>query len=70
MSSSSSSSFDASLIQPTPITHVLQSGYFHPTLRQWQSEKKLTKEMLMLPIFVTDDDDAEEAIGSFPGVKR
>lgn len=60
----------SSAVTPAAITHVLHSGYFHPTLRAWQAERPVTKDMLMYPIFVTDVADAEEDIGSFPGVKR
>ncbi len=55
---------------PAGISHVLHSGYFHPTLRSWQAERPVTKDMLMYPLFITDDADAEEDIGSFPGIKR
>lgn len=41
------------------ISSNLQGGYFHPLLRTLQAERTLTKEMLMFPIFVTDEPDAE-----------
>jgi len=55
----------------TNLDHVLQGGYFHPLLRNWQ-EKDTTvmPETLIYPVFVTDDPDAEEEITSLPGVKR
>lgn len=34
-------------------------GYFHPLLRSLQGERHLTKDMLMYPLFITDDPDAE-----------
>lgn len=42
-----------------PISSTLQGGYFHPLLRSLQAERHLTKEMLMYPIFITDEPDAE-----------
>lgn len=41
------------------ISSTLQGGYFHPLLRTLQAERKLTKEYLMYPIFITDEPDAE-----------
>lgn len=43
----------------TPISSILQGGYHHPLLRSLQAERSLTKDMLMYPIFITDDPDAE-----------
>lgn len=42
-----------------PISGTLQGGYFNPLLRSLQAERSLTKEMLMYPIFITDEPDAE-----------
>lgn len=42
-----------------PISSILQGGYHHPLLRSLQAERTLTKEMLMYPLFITDDADAE-----------
>lgn len=42
-----------------PISSILQGGYHHPLLRALQAERSLTKDMLMYPIFITDDPDAE-----------
>lgn len=42
-----------------PISSTLQGGYFHPLLRSLQAERHLTKDMLMYPIFITDEPDAE-----------
>ncbi|GAA5978766.1 hypothetical protein JCM5350_004815 [Sporobolomyces pararoseus] len=53
-----------------PISSTLQGGYFNPLLRNLQAERHLTKEMLMYPIFVTDEPDAEVEIKSLPGQKR
>ncbi|KAM0789441.1 Aminolevulinate dehydratase [Microbotryomycetes sp. NB124-2] len=53
-----------------PIESTLQGGYFHPLLRSLQAERHLTKDMLMYPIFITDEPDAEVTINSLPGQKR
>lgn len=51
--------------------HTLHSGIFHPALRQWQSPNvEVTINNLMYPIFVTDEENVEEAIASMPGVSR
>lgn len=43
----------------------------HPTLRSYQQNgRSLTKSMLIYPIFVSDDPEAEEIIHSLPGQKR
>ncbi|GAA5919693.1 hypothetical protein JCM6882_006754 [Rhodosporidiobolus microsporus] len=52
------------------ISGHLQGGYHHPLLRSWQAERHLTKDMLMYPIFITDEPDAEVEILSLPGQKR
>ncbi|KAK4054619.1 Aminolevulinate dehydratase [Microbotryomycetes sp. JL221] len=52
------------------ISSTLQGGYFHPLLRALQAERHLTKDMLMYPIFITDEPDAEIVIKSLPGQKR
>ncbi|KAF9024834.1 tetrapyrrole biosynthesis, porphobilinogen synthase, partial [Hymenopellis radicata] len=52
------------------ISSILQGGYAHPLSRSWQSRRQLTKSMLMYPIFITDDPDAEVEIASLPGQKR
>ncbi|KAF8919747.1 hypothetical protein CPB85DRAFT_1429238 [Mucidula mucida] len=49
---------------------ILQGGYAHPLSRSWQNRRQLTKSMLMYPIFITDDPDAEVEIASLPGQKR
>ncbi|KAI9347985.1 hypothetical protein DFJ73DRAFT_449149 [Zopfochytrium polystomum] len=51
---------------------LLHSGYFHPTLRAWQSAegKTLTKSSLIYPVFVLDDDNATEEITTMPGQFR
>ncbi|GAA5876315.1 hypothetical protein JCM16303_007097 [Sporobolomyces ruberrimus] len=53
-----------------PISGTLQGGYFNPLLRNLQADRHLTKEMLMYPIFITDEPDAEVEIVSLPGQKR
>ncbi|KAB5588275.1 Delta-aminolevulinic acid dehydratase [Ceratobasidium theobromae] len=52
------------------ISSVLQGAYHHPLAREWQSRRSLTKSMLMYPIFVTDDPQAEVPIAALPGQKR
>lgn len=42
-----------------PAASVLAGGYHHPLLRSLQAERHLTKDMLMYPIFITDEPDAE-----------
>ncbi|EDO14506.1 hypothetical protein Kpol_257p3 [Vanderwaltozyma polyspora DSM 70294] len=49
---------------------VLSGGYNHPLLRAWQNERQLTKNMLIFPIFISDNDDDETAIESLPNIKR
>ncbi|GAA5987475.1 hypothetical protein JCM11641_003841 [Rhodosporidiobolus odoratus] len=53
-----------------PAAAHLAGGYHNPLLRTWQAERHLTKEMLMYPIFITDEPDAEVDILSLPGQKR
>ncbi|KAL7010146.1 Aminolevulinate dehydratase [Cystobasidiomycetes sp. EMM_F5] len=52
------------------ISSILQGGYAHPLTRELQAERQLTKNMLMYPIFITDDPEAETEISSLPGQKR
>lgn len=55
----------------TNLDHVLQGGYFHPLLRNWQeTNTSVLPETLVYPVFVTDNPEAEEEIPSLPGVKR
>lgn len=53
-----------------PAASILAGGYHHPLLRSLQAERHLTKDMLMYPIFITDEPDAEVEIKSLPGQKR
>ncbi|SGY98966.1 BQ5605_C034g11258 [Microbotryum silenes-dioicae] len=53
-----------------PISSTLQGGQFHPLLRSLQAERHLTKDMLMYPIFITDDPEAVVEIKALPGQKR
>uniref|UniRef100_A0A674DA63 porphobilinogen synthase n=1 Tax=Salmo trutta TaxID=8032 RepID=A0A674DA63_SALTR len=54
-----------------PVDSLLHSGYFHATLRCWQScASDLRPENLIYPIFVTDSPDAVEPIASLPGQAR
>ncbi|XP_064165318.1 delta-aminolevulinic acid dehydratase isoform X3 [Anguilla rostrata] len=53
------------------VESLLHSGYFHPTLRYWQtSAADLRPENLIYPIFITDSPDAIEPIVSLPGQAR
>lgn len=55
----------------TPAESVLHSGYFHPTLRSWQTcAADLRPDNLIYPIFITDNEDAVEPIHSLPGQAR
>lgn len=50
---------------------ILHGGMHHPTLRGYQTMgRSLTKSMLMYPIFISDDPDAEQVIETLPGQKR
>lgn len=50
---------------------ALHSGYSHEVLRQWQSAGAgLSAHSFIYPIFVSDDPNANEEVGSLPGVKR
>ncbi|KAJ8408656.1 hypothetical protein AAFF_G00252910 [Aldrovandia affinis] len=53
------------------VDSLLHSGYFHPTLRYWQTcATDLRPENLIYPIFITDSPDAVEPIASLPGQAR
>ncbi|OQV22488.1 Delta-aminolevulinic acid dehydratase [Hypsibius exemplaris] len=50
---------------------ILHSGYSHSVLREWQSSSvNLTAANIMYPIFVTDNADDVEEIGSMKGIFR
>ncbi|XP_006640610.3 delta-aminolevulinic acid dehydratase isoform X1 [Lepisosteus oculatus] len=50
---------------------LLHSGYFHPTLRCWQTcATDLHPSNLIYPVFITDSPDAVEPIASLPGQAR
>lgn len=53
-----------------PVDHILHPGYGHPLLHRLHSPGKVTPDNLMYPLFVTDDDDAKQAIGAMPGQYR
>ncbi|KAG7170595.1 Delta-aminolevulinic acid dehydratase-like [Homarus americanus] len=54
-----------------PAKRILHSGYFNPTLRQWQtSNTEIHPWNLMYPLFIVDDADAEQPVDSLPGVTR
>jgi len=55
---------------PVALTSRLHSGYHHPVVRKWQSERTLNKENLIYPIFITDKQDDVTPIHSLPGVSR
>ncbi|KAI5808958.1 hypothetical protein DFH27DRAFT_478245 [Peziza echinospora] len=52
------------------LTSILHGGFAHPLSRKWQSERTLTKEMLIYPLFITDNDDEETLVASLPGQYR
>lgn len=52
------------------ISSQLHGGYNHPLARSWQSERQLTKSMLIYPLFISDNDDEEVLIPSLPGQCR
>lgn len=54
----------------TDISSILQGGYNHPLLREWQLERNLTKSMFIYPLFVSDQPDEETIIESLPNIKR
>ncbi|XP_030598461.1 delta-aminolevulinic acid dehydratase isoform X1 [Archocentrus centrarchus] len=61
----------SSVKMQTPAESILHSGYFHPTLRYWQTcIADLRPDNLIYPIFITDSADAVEPIGSLPGQAR
>jgi porphobilinogen synthase len=53
------------------LDHILQGGYFHKTLRQWQSvNTTVDPSNFIYPLFIHENDDALEDIPSLPNVKR
>ncbi|RZB40182.1 ALAD and/or DEAD domain containing protein [Asbolus verrucosus] len=51
--------------------HILHSGMFNSTLRDWQTLKtELTPKNFMYPIFIIENDDEIQPIESMPGVSR
>ncbi|KAM9325191.1 delta-aminolevulinic acid dehydratase [Gastrophryne carolinensis] len=53
------------------VSSLLHSGYFHPTLRAWQTAATtLHAHNFMYPIFITDDPNGLELIASLPGQAR
>lgn len=52
------------------ISSLLASGYAHPLSRSWQNTRQLTKDVLIYPLFVHADPDAENEIPSLPGQKQ
>ncbi|KFH63174.1 porphobilinogen synthase [Podila verticillata NRRL 6337] len=60
----------ASHLEPNRHTSLLHAGYHHPLHRTWQAGLPITSEMLMYPIFVTDNDNVEEKIDTLPGQSR
>jgi porphobilinogen synthase len=49
---------------------ILHGGYHHGLSRAWQAERSLTKDMLMYPMFISDDSEAMVAIESLPNQYR
>lgn len=58
------------MLSPNKNTSLLHAGYHHPLHRTWQAGTPINKDMLMYPIFVTDNDDVEEKIDTLPGQSR
>ncbi|KAF1803890.1 hypothetical protein V8B55DRAFT_1509494 [Mucor lusitanicus] len=54
----------------TPPNAILHGGYHHALSRSWQAERTLTKDMLMYPMFITDNPEAFDTIDSLPGQYR
>jgi len=53
------------------LNHVLQGGYNHKTLRQWQSANTLVNASnFIYPLFIHENDECCEDVPSLPGVKR
>ncbi|KAJ5160643.1 Delta-aminolevulinic acid dehydratase [Penicillium canariense] len=52
------------------ISSQLHAGYSHPLSRSWQAERQLTKDMLIYPLFITDNPDEETPIPSLPNQYR
>ncbi|KAF9187366.1 hypothetical protein BGZ51_001333 [Haplosporangium sp. Z 767] len=59
-----------SMLEPNKHTSLLHAGYHHPLHRTWQAGAPINPDMLMYPIFVTDNDDVEEKIDTLPGQSR
>lgn len=57
-------------IEETKISSILAGGYNHPLLREWQNERQLSKNMLIFPLFISDQPDDEVSIESLPNIKR
>ncbi|KAI4156963.1 MAG: hypothetical protein L6R39_000873 [Caloplaca ligustica] len=52
------------------ISSQLHGGYGHPLSRAWQSERQLTKSMLIYPLFISDSPEEETLIPSLPNQHR
>ncbi|KAJ5589517.1 hypothetical protein N7537_012195 [Penicillium hordei] len=52
------------------VSSQLHSGYSHPLTRAWQADRQLTKDMLIYPLFITDNPDEETSIPSLPNQYR
>lgn len=51
--------------------HVLQGAYFNQTLRLWHSTATfMHPSNLIFPLFIHENDDADQEIASLPGIKR
>ncbi|CAR29370.1 hypothetical protein ZYGR_0AD00520 [Zygosaccharomyces rouxii] len=57
-------------VEPSSISSILQGGYNHPLLREWQSERQLTKNMFIFPLFISDDPNDDSEIDSLPNIRR
>ncbi|KAI8995048.1 delta-aminolevulinic acid dehydratase [Pilobolus umbonatus] len=49
---------------------ILHGGYHNALTRSWQAERTLTKNMLMYPLFISDDPNAMEHIDALPNQYR
>ncbi|KAI9886769.1 MAG: Aminolevulinate dehydratase [Watsoniomyces obsoletus] len=52
------------------ISSLLHSGYSHAVSRSWQSERQLTKSMLIYPLFISDQPNEATLIASLPNQYR
>ncbi|CAI4285998.1 AIS_collapsed_G0004820.mRNA.1.CDS.1 [Saccharomyces cerevisiae] len=46
------------------------SGLSHPITKRWQSSKRLSKDMLVYPLFVSDDPEEDSGLEGMEGLRR